>query len=77
MKFPNRAVLESLRKAYPAGTVVELIHMEDAQAPPAGTLGKVEWVDDVGNINVRWQTGSSLSLIPGVDTFRIRKEAGA
>ena len=28
-------------------------------------------VDDAGQILVRWETGSSLSLIPGVDSFHI------
>lgn len=45
--------------------------MDDAQAPPAGTLGKIDGVDGIGSVMVRWQNGSSLSLIPGVDSFRI------
>ena len=36
--------------------------MEDPQAPPVGTLGKVITVDDVGTIHVAWQTGSSLGI---------------
>ena len=75
MKFPSREQIERLRKQYPAGTVVELISMEDAQAPPAGTLGTVWGVDDAGSILCRWQNGSSLSLIPEVDDFCIVKEA--
>ena len=75
MKFPSREQIERLRKHYPAGTVVELISMEDAQAPPAGTLGTVWGVDDAGSILCRWQNGSSLSLIPEVDDFRVVQEA--
>ena len=75
MKWPSREQIERLRKRYPAGTGVELISMEDAQAPPAGTLGTVWGVDDAGSILCRWQNGSSLSLIPEVDDFRIVKEA--
>ncbi len=75
MKLPSRAEIERLREKYPAGTVVELISMVDAQAPPAGTLGTVWGVDDAGSILCRWQNGSSLSLIPEVDDFRIVKEA--
>jgi len=59
---------------YPAGTTVELISMEDAQAPPPHTLGEVQGVDDAGQILVHWQTGSSLNLLPGVDIFRILRE---
>ena len=72
---PSREQIERLRKKYPAGTVVELVSMDDAQAPLAGTLGTVWGVDDAGSILCRWQNGSSLSLIPEVDDFRIIKEA--
>ncbi len=74
MKYPNKEELEMLRKKYPAGTMVELLSMDDAQAPPVGTVGEVRGVDDIGSIMVTWRTGSSLSLIPGVDSFRIVKE---
>ena len=71
----SREQIERLRKMYPAGTVVELREMQDSQAPPAGTIGRIWGVDDAGSILVRWQNGSSLSLIPEVDCFRIVKEA--
>ena len=54
--------------------MVELISMEDMQAPPPHTLGEVQGVDDAGQILVHWQTGSSLNLLPGVDIFRILRE---
>ena len=75
MKFPSRAQIDALRRKYPAGATVELVSMEDAQSPPPGTLGKIHGVDDAGSILVSWQNGSSLSLIPEVDDFRIVKEA--
>jgi len=56
---------------YPAGTMVELLSMEDVQAPPSGTCGEVQGVDDAGQILVHWQTGSTLNLIPDVDSVRI------
>lgn len=43
--------------------------MDDFNAPPDGTLGTVEGVDDAGQIMVRWDTGSGLSLLPGIDEF--------
>lgn len=43
--------------------------MDDQQAPPPGTKGTVSYVDDMGQIGVKWDTGSSLSLIPGEDSF--------
>ena len=71
MKFPSREQITALRRMYPAGTTVELISMEDAQAPPHGILGEVQGVDDAGQILVHWQTGFSLNLLPGIDSFRI------
>lgn len=71
MKFPSKEQLAALRRRYPAGMLVELLSMDDCQSPPVGTIGKVMGVDDAGSIMVRWRTGSTLSLIPGEDSFRI------
>ena len=70
MQFPNKAVIEHLRQTYPAGTRVELLQMEDVQAPPIGTKGTVRGVDDIGSIMVRWDNGSSLSVAYGEDMCR-------
>ena len=59
-----------LRKMYPIGCTVELISMDDKHAPPVGTIGKVFCVDDIGQIHVSWENGSSLALIEGVDKWR-------
>ena len=76
MRFPSREQIAALRERYPHGTKVELLSMDDPQAPPMGTMGEVMGVDDAGQILVRWATGSSLSLIPGVDSFRIAEKGG-
>ena len=76
MRFPSREQIAALRQRYPRGTRVELLGMDDPQAPPAGTMGEVMGVDDAGQLLVRWETGSSLSLIPGVDSFRIVQKGG-
>ncbi len=71
MRFPSRVVVESLRKRYPTGARVELLEMNDFQAPPIGTQGTVIGVDDIGSIMVRWDNGSGLSVAYGVDRVRI------
>lgn len=53
------------------GMRVELINMDDKQAPPAGTQGTVYLVDDMGQIHVNWDNGSGLALIPNVDDFKV------
>ena len=70
MWFPNDTIINSLRKEYPAGTRVELIKMNDVQAPPAGTLGTVLGVDDTGSLLMRWDNGSGLNVVYGEDVVR-------
>jgi len=65
-----REVVERLKKQYPAGSRVELLHMDDVQAPPIGTKGTVIGVDDIGSIMVRWDNGSGLSVAYGEDSCR-------
>ena len=71
MTFPSREQIARLREQYRKGTRVRLISMDDIQAPPPGTIGEISGVDDAGSVMVRWETGSSLSLIPGEDRFEI------
>ena len=63
--------IEQIKKKYPKGTKIELIKMNDIQAPPTGTKGIVEQVDDIGTIHMIWETGSTLGLVEGEDEFRI------
>ena len=71
MLFPSREQVEFIRKNYPPGTRVMLNNMNDPYSPVEhGTRGTVRYVDDAGQIGVAWDNGRSLSLIPGVDSFR-------
>ena len=73
MKILTKQQIHQLRAFYPEGTKVQLIRMDDPQAPPAGTRVVITHVDDAGNIHVSWDNGSGLSLIPGEDEFKIIK----
>ena len=70
MRMIRPEQLQRLREAYPKGSRVELIQMDDLQAPPIGTLGTVIGVDDIGSIMVHWDNGSSLSVVWGADICR-------
>jgi len=65
-----RTILDDLRDRYPEGTRVELVKMNDEQAPPIGTKGTVKHVDDIGTIHVAWDNGSSLGVALGEDYCR-------
>lgn len=59
------------RAAYPAGTRILLLWMEDPiHAVPSGTRGTVVYVDDSGTIHMKWDNGSTLGLCSEVDVFR-------
>ena len=69
--FQTRQQVEFTRMSYPPGSRILLYQMTDPYAPvPSGTRGTVRYVDDAGQIGVAWDNGRSLSLIPGVDSFR-------
>ena len=71
MPFPSRSQVDFTRSCYPPGTRIVLSSMNDPCAPvESGTRGTVRYVDDAGKIGVAWDNGRSLSLIPGVDSFR-------
>lgn len=66
----RRETVERLRWEYPVGCRVELVQMDDVQAPPIGTKGTVRGVDDIGSIMVRWANGCGLSVAYGEDMCR-------
>ena len=71
MRFPSKEIVERIRRQFPVGCRVELLHMDDVQAPPIGTKGTVTGVDDTGSLMVNWDNGSGLNVIYGID--RVRK----
>lgn len=64
---------EILKEQYPAGTRIMLKQMDDAQAPPFGTLGTVQGVDAIGSILVQWDNGSTLSVTEVDEVVKIGK----
>ena len=68
--FISDECLVRLRKQFPAGSRVELVKMDDPQAPPVGTKGTVRGVDDIGSVMVSWDNGCGLSIAYGEDICR-------
>ena len=70
MIIASPETVKRLRKTYPVGTRVVLVKMDDVQAPPAGTQGTVEGVDDIGSLLMKWDNGSSLNVVWGEDVVK-------
>ena len=70
MRFPSKETVERIRREYPVGCRVELVRMNDVQAPPVGTKGIVRGVDDIGSVMVSWDNGCGLSVAYGEDSCR-------
>ena len=61
-------LLKQLREYYKPGTKVKLVRLNDPYTRiPAGTVGVVTGVDDIGTIHVVWSNGSALGVAFGED----------
>ena len=67
----NEAAVKRLRERYTGKTIELTAPMDDPHPIPVGSRGKCTAVDDMGQLCMAWYCGRSLSLIPGVDSFRI------
>lgn len=64
--FMSRGKVEAIKNNYPKGTRVELNYMDDPYAKlKKGDQGNVMFVDDAG---------STLGVIPGIDSFSVVPE---
>lgn len=76
MNFADQKMVKKLRKEFPVGCRIVLDEMDDRQAPPIGTQGTCNGVDDAGNILVSWDTGSHLNVAYGADScHRVETDA--
>ncbi len=64
--------VNQIKQKFLTGTRIELIGLEDAYTKlKPGDTGTVDFVDDIGQIHIKWDTGSNLALIPGEDSFKV------
>lgn len=73
MELTDRELAEQYRQLYPKGTRLRLIHMTDLTPVPAGTEGTVTHIDDIAQVHMNWDNGSTLALVPLVDEFEVIK----
>jgi hypothetical protein len=58
MQYKNRSLYKHLE-----GARVKLVHCNDQHTRiEPGTMGTVQFIDDVGTVHVRWDSGHGLGL---------------
>lgn len=67
----NEAAVKRIKETYKPGMRIRLLKMDDVQAPPIGTEGTVQGVDDIGSVMVSWDNGSGLNVILGEDEIEV------
>ena len=66
---------ENLEEQVKKGDRVVLKKMDDPYTKlTSGDEGTVDHIDDLGQIHVKWDAGSTLALIPGEDEFDVIQE---
>ncbi len=53
------------------GKRVRIIFMEDVDPIEPGQIGVVKSVDDLGQLQVEWDNGRTLAIIPEKDQFEV------
>jgi hypothetical protein len=69
--FLTLSNLSTMEKTQLIGRRIRINHMEDMSPVPDGTKGIITGIDDIGQIQVRWDNGSSLSVIEEIDDYDI------
>lgn len=65
----ERNKVERLKQMYPKGTRIRLAAMSGELDMLSGLMGTVDVVDDIGQLQMTWDNGRTLALVPGEDSF--------
>lgn len=67
--FPDQETVEKIKRMYPKGCRVKLIHLSDyvKEILMRGEQGTVSFVDDAGTVFVDWDCGDSFGIVYGTD----------
>lgn len=75
--FSDYQKVQRIKEQYPSGTRIQLNSMDDPYDPILpGTEGTVDFVDDTGQIQMKWDNGRRLALIPEEDSFSVISQPG-
>ncbi len=59
--------VQRIKAQYPAGTRIRLQSMLGETDMPSGIIGTVDFVDNIGQLQMTWDNGRTLALVPGED----------
>ena len=68
--IPTSEEIENRKQLY-VDKRIELITMPDPQPIESGSQGTCHGVDGIGQLLMKWDNGSTLSLIPNFDSFKV------
>ena len=69
MTISNSYILEHREEM--VGLRIRCVHMYDPSPVEPNSLGTITYIDDMGTIHVKWDSGRTLGIVPEEDNFEI------